>query len=301
MKTVLIALGGNALIKKGEEETYRNLLANIRKTCKSLVSILKENKVVITTGNGPEIGYIAIQNELAKNKVPQMPLDILGAESQGLIGYPLEEQLLNELRKNKIYKPIVTILTQVLVDKKDQAFKHPTKPIGPFYKTKPKGTNFKQDAKRGFRRFVASPTPLKIIESQIITRLSKDSIVIAAIGGGVPVYEINHQLKGAEAVIDKDKTSALLAKEVKAQELLIITSVPYVCLNYGQKNQKKLKSLSRKEASHYLQQGHFLEGSMKPKIEAAIDFLKYGKRVIITDISNIENAIKGKAGTIITR
>lgn len=299
MKTILIALGGNALIKKGEEETYTTLVKNIRNTAKQLVPIIKENRVVISTGNGPEVGYLLLQNECAKSKVPPMPLDILGAESQGLIGYPLEKQLLNELRSKGIRKSVITILTQVCVDKNDPAFKHPTKPIGPFYKTKPRGNNFKQDAKRGFRRVVASPTPKKIIESEIIARLSKDSIVIAGIGGGVPVYEQDHELKGVEAVVDKDKASTLLAKEIKAEELLIITSVPYVYLNYGEKNQRKIVSMTQKEARNYLEEGHFLEGSMKPKIEAAIEFLRYGKKVIITDIPNIEKAMKGKAGTII--
>ncbi len=191
---IVIALGGNALLKKGEKQTYHNLINNIKRTCKNIVPIIKKHKVVITHGNGPEIGYLALQNEIAKNKIPPMPLDILGAESQGLIGYPLEEQLVNSLRDHK--KDVATILTQVLVNKNDPAFRNPTKFIGPFY-TKSQASKLKnkyeirKDADRGYRRVVPSPKPIKILEAKTIQKLLKTTTVIAAGGGGVPVIEEN--------------------------------------------------------------------------------------------------------------
>src|SRR3989344_8835478 len=214
---IVIALGGNAIIKKGEKETYSNLIFNIKNTCKNLAPIIKKHKTVISFGNGPEIGYLALQNEIAKNKIPPMPLDILGAESQGLIGYPLEEQIINTLRDHK--KDVTTILTQVLVSKDDPAFKNPTKFIGPFYtkaqaqKLKSK-YKIKKDSNRGYRRVVPSPIPIEIIERKTIKRLLKNTIVIAVGGGGIPVIQTPQGLKGVEAVIDKDLASAALANSI---------------------------------------------------------------------------------------
>src|SRR3989344_2541497 len=292
---IVIALGGNAIIKKGEKQTYSNLINNIKKTCKQIVPVLKKNKVLITHGNGSEIGYLAIQNEIAKQKVPAMPLDVLGAESQALIGYIFEEQLRNSLRENRINKPIVNIITQTLVDKHDKAFKNPTKPIGPFYNKKhaialrKKGFHVIEDSGRGYRRVVPSPIPLKIIEADVIERLIKNKIiVIAAGGGGIPVYLEKNELKGVEAVIDKDLASQCLANNIKAEFLIILTGVEYVYLDYLQRNKKIIRKMNVKQAEKYLKEGHFLEGSMKPKIKAAINFIKNGgKRVIITNSSNI--------------
>src|SRR3989338_4778388 len=205
---IVIALGGNAIIKKGEKQTYSALIKNIRKTCKIIIPLIKNNKVVITFGNGPEIGMLALQNEIAKKEIPQMPLDVLGAESQALIGYLFEEQLRNTLRENKINLAVANIITQVLVDKNDKAFKHPTKPIGPFYTKQQskelikKGFKVVNDAGRGYRRVVPSPLPKEILELNVIKDLiSKKVIVIAAGGGGIPVYLDKGKLKGIEAVI----------------------------------------------------------------------------------------------------
>ncbi len=307
-KVCVVALGGNAIIRKGERETYNNLLKNIRKTCEKLVFLVKKKyKLVITFGNGPEIGFLALQNELSKKKVDPMPFDILSAESQGLIGYPLEEQLLNELRERKLKNSVVTLITQVLVDKNDKAFRNPTKPIGPFYNNKDilkkKGFKFIWDSGRGYRRVVASPKPLKIVEIDVIKKLvEKNIIVIAAGGGGIPVYKSKGKLKGLEAVIDKDFASSVLASSLKADLLLILTSVDMVYLNYNKKDQKGLKKLNIKKALKYLKESQFGVGSMKPKIEASVEFLrKGGKKVIITSPEKVLEALEGKSGTLIVR
>src|SRR3990167_8893814 len=302
---IVIALGGNALLKKGEKQTYSNLINNIKKTCQQIAPVIKKHQVVITFGNGPQIGLISLQNELAQKKIPPMPLDILGAESQGLIGYPLEEQLINSLRDHK--KDVATILTQVLVDKKDPAFHNPTKFIGPFYtypqyqKLKRK-YKIKKDADRGYRRVVSSPKPIKILEAKTIKTLLKTTTVIAAGGGGIPVIEEDGKLKGVEAVIDKDLASACLASSINAPLLVMVTSVPYAYLNFGTKKQKPIMEITLdKIRSHYMQ-GYFQAGSMGPKIEAAINFLENkGKKAIICSPENIMKALNNKAGTIITK
>lgn len=307
-KTCVIALGGNALSKKGEKR-IDNIIKTIKGTCEQLLPLIKKFNAVFTFGNGPQVGFLALQNELAKKYVPQMPLDVLGAESQGQIGYLLEQQLRNALKKSKIKKPIVTLVTQVLVNKNDKAFKNPTKPIGLFYskegsqKLKKDGFSVMEDAGRGYRRVVASPKPLKVVEAAIIKELLKSAIVIAVGGGGVPIYETKEGLKGCEAVIDKDYASVCLAKEINADLLLLLTSIDKVYLNFNKKNQKGLKKITTKEAKKYLKEGHFYEGSMKPKIEASIDFLESRKKgkVIITSIDKIKEALKGKAGTSIVR
>ena len=303
---IVIALGGNALLRNGEKQTYFTLINNIKKTVKYLVPLIKEHKVVCTTGNGPQVGFILLQNEIAKKKIPPMPLDVLGAESQGLIGYPLEEQLVNGLRHTK--KDVATILTQVLVDKSDPAFHNPTKFVGPFYtysqaqKLKYK-YKIKKDSNRGYRRVVPSPRPLKILEIKIIKKLLRNNItIIAAAGGGIPVIEENGKLKGVEAVIDKDLASACLANSIKADLLIMITSVPYAYLNFGTRQQTPLKKISLDEARDYYMQDHFPPGSMGPKIEAAINFLdKKGKKVVITNPENLMKALNDKSGTIITK
>jgi len=305
MKTIVLALGGNAIIQKGEKETYSTLINNIRQMSKVIAPIVKKYRVVITHGNGYEIGNLLLQNEIARNKVPPMPLDILGAQSQGLIGYPLEEQLTNELRNTR--KNIIVILTQVLVNRNDPAFKNPTKFIGPFYthsqyKKLSRKYKIRKDSNRGYRRVVPSPKPTKILEFKTIDFLvRKDNVVICGGGGGIPVINKSGRLIGVEGVIDKDWASSCLGKSINADTLLILTGVKNVCLNYGKKNEIKLKKLSVKEAKNYLENGEFPPGSMGPKIEAALDFLKTGKRVIITDIEHAEKALNGKAGTLITR
>jgi len=302
---IVIALGGNALLQKGEKQNYSNLINNIKKTCQQIAPVIKKHQVVITFGNGPQIGLISLQNELAQKKIPPMPLDILGAESQGLIGYPLEEQLINSLRDHK--KDVATILTQVLVDKKDPAFHNPTKFIGPFYtypqyqKLKRK-YKIKKDADRGYRRVVPSPKPMKVLEAKTIKTLLKTTTVIAAGGGGIPVIEENGKLKGVEAVIDKDLASACLASSINAPLLVMVTSVPYAYLDFGTKKQKPIKDIALDELRDHYMQEHFPPGSMGPKIEAAINFLeKKGVEAIICSPENIQKALKGSSATIITK
>ena len=305
----VIALGGNALITRKERGTYNELVGNIQKTCKFLASLSRKSEIAIVSGSGPQIGGLLLQNELARYKVPSMPLDVLDAELEGELGYLLSQHLINELRKNKIRKSVATLITQVSVNKNDKAFKKPSKPIGPFY-TKKQAENLKKkgyaminDAGRGYRRVVASPKPIKIIEADIIRKLIKlNTVVIACGGGGIPVVTKNNKLNGVEGVIDKDLASACLAKEIKASLLLILTSVPFVYLDYNKKNQKAIRKMNVNDAKKYLKENHFGVGSMKPKIEAAVDFLIHGgKKVIITNSEHANEALIGKYGTTIVR
>jgi len=302
MKKVVIALGGNAILKKGEESSIAKQFENTKKALKPLMTIIKNNYVVFTHGNGPQVGQLLLQD-------PNMPLDVLDAETEGQLGYLIQQSIYNLFRENRIKRSVVSILTQVLVDKKDIAFKNPSKFIGPFYNKKEaellKKKNFiiKEDIGRGYRRVVASPRPLIIIEADIIRDLlSNNIIVIAAGGGGIPVNYENNKLKGVEAVIDKDLASACLANGIKADTFIMITDINRVYLNFKKKNQKGLNKVKLNEIKRYYKEGHFPPGNMGPKIEAAINFLNNkGKKVIITNINNIEKAINGKAGTIIER
>ena len=302
MKKVVIALGGNAILKKGEESSIARQFENTKNALKPLIKVIKNNSVVISHGNGPQVGQLLLQD-------PNMPLDVLDAETEGQLGYLIQQSIYNLFRENRIKRNVVSILTQVLVDKKDNAFRNPSKFIGPFYNKKQaellkkKGFIIKEDIGRGYRRVVASPKPLVIIEADIIIDLlSSNIIVIAAGGGGIPVNYQNNKLKGVEAVIDKDLASACLANGIKADTFIMITDVDKVYLNFKKKNQKALNKVKLNEIKRYYKEGHFPPGSMGPKIEAAINFLSNnGKKVIITNIKNIEKAINGKAGTIIER
>ena len=302
MKKVVIALGGNAILKKGEESSIARQFENTKNALKPLIKVIKNNSVVISHGNGPQVGQLLLQD-------PNMPLDVLDAETEGQLGYLIQQSIYNLFRENRIKRNVVSILTQVLVDKKDNAFRNPSKFIGPFYNKKQaellkkKGFIIKEDIGRGYRRVVASPKPLVIIEADIIRDLlSSNIIVIAAGGGGIPVNYQNNKLKGVEAVIDKDLASACLANGIKADTFIMITDVDKVYLNFKKKNQKALNKVKLNEIKRYYKEGHFPLGSMGPKIEAAINFLgNNGKNVIITNIKNIEKAINGKAGTIIER
>ncbi|RKX72062.1 carbamate kinase [candidate division TA06 bacterium] len=308
--TVVIALGGNALIKNGEKGNIYEQFANTRRSLEPIIYLIKKGyKIVITHGNGPQAGYELIKNEMAEGKIPPLPLGIIDASTQGSIGYMIEQSLQNKLLKEKISKDVVTIVTQVLVDKNDPSISNPTKPVGPFYskddlpKLKEKGWVIKEDAGRGYRRVVASPIPLEIIEKNvIINALMNDTIVIAAGGGGIPVYkEENGILEGFDSVIDKDRASAVLARDINADTFIILTSVDKVSLNFNKPNQKDLDKITLEEARKYLSEGHFSSGSMGPKIEAAITFLlDGGKRVIISSIENGVKALEGKTGTLIT-
>jgi carbamate kinase len=305
-KLAVIAFGGNALLKGNEIGTIKQQENNTYQTAVNLIHLIKKDfNIIITHGNGPQVGNILLRNEAGYDnyKIPKMPLDICVADSQGGIGYMIERQLINILKENKIRKSVATIVTQILVDINDPAFENPTKPVGTFYLKEEaellaRSNNFifKEDPrKRGWRRVVASPKPIEIINKRIIRDLSKKGIiVIASGGGGIPVYrDKNKQLQGIEAVIDKDLASALLAKEIGADDFFILTDVPKVYLNFNKPDQKALDVLTVAQAKKYLAEGQFAAGSMGPKILAAIDFVENGgKETIITDATQLsdENA-----------
>lgn len=311
-KIAVVALGGNALLRGSEIGTIQQQEKNTFDTCQNLINIVnKDYGLVITHGNGPQIGNILMRNEAGYEtyKIPKMPIDICVADSQGGIGYMIERQMKNILRERKIRKNVITIITEVLVDINDPAFKEPTKPVGKFYLKEEadllaRANNwiFKEDPrKRGWRRIVASPKPLDILNKRIIKELvGKGNIVIAAGGGGVPVYlDENKNLQGVEAVIDKDLASSLLATEIGAELFYILTDVPKVYLNFHQPTQKALDNITLEEAKKYFDEGQFAAGSMGPKILAAINFLiNGGKESIITEASELNNL---KSGTIITK
>lgn len=300
-KLAVVAFGGNALLRSGQKGTIDEQEQNVYDTCKSILNLIKNDyNIVISHGNGPQVGNILLQNIAGAKQfgLPEMPLDICGAYSQGFIGYMIEQQLRNVLEENNLDKDVITIITEVLVDKDDLAFKNPTKPIGPYY-TKEEADKiaedgksvFKEDARgRGWRKVVASPKPLTIGNRKSIERLAKDGqIIIAVGGGGIPVFYVKpNKLQGIDAVIDKDLASSLLANQINAEELYILTDVSNVCINYNTPNEKKLYTLTISDAKKYLSEGHFAEGSMLPKIKAAIEFLDNGGKVaVITEADKL--------------
>ena len=312
MSKIVIALGGNALGNDPNEQ-----LRLLEHVAKIIVDLVKDgNQIVLTHGNGPQVGQIFLAMDYSANgeaHTPSMPFPECGSMSQGYIGYQLQQCLQDELERQKITKDCATLITQVLVDPKDKAFDNPSKPIGAFYTkeeadsiAKEKGYTFIDDAGRGYRRVVPSPKPIDIIEKRVIKQLvDNDNIVIAVGGGGIPVIKTDkiELLEGVEAVIDKDKSAALLAKLIDADTLLILTAVDKVCLNYNTENEKNLDTLTTKEAEDYIEAGHFAKGSMLPKIEACIDFVKESedKKAIIGSLEKAAEAIKGESGTIITK
>jgi len=292
---VVIALGGNALLKKGERPSIETQEMNTERAMKKLFPIIKKNKVVITHGNGPQAGYLLLQQEKAGIK---MPLDVIDAETEGQIGYLIQQNLHNLFKEKK---EVVTVLTQVLVDKKDSAFRNPTKFVGSFYnarEAKKLGKKFiiKKDSNRGYRRVVPSPKPIKVIETKIIDDILDDNaIVIAAGGGGILVVKMARGLDGVEAVIDKDRASQCLATSIKADQLIMITDTNGVYYNYNKKGQRHLGKIKLKEIKKYYKEEQFPAGSMGPKVESAIRFLeKGGKKVIISgfDISKGTEIVK---------
>jgi len=309
-KKAVIALGGNALIKDGQEGNIHEQFENTRNIAKSIVKIIKDGwNVVITHGNGPQVGAILLQNDLAKDVTPSMPLGICVAESEGFIGYMIQQCLSNALKKAGVDKPVVALITQVLVDEDDPSFKEPTKPIGPYYNEKDaaevlkEGYNMIRQAD-GWRIVVPSPDPKSIVEKDIIKQMLEDDIiVIASGGGGMPVIEKEGWgLDGLEAVIDKDLASERLAEAIGAELLLILTDVDKVYLDYGTPKQKELDNITLDELKEYYEQGLFPVGSMGPKILSAIRFLESGgKKVIISHIEKGWEAINGLTGTIITK
>ncbi len=287
---VVIALGGNALLPKGAKGTAEEQLESANRAIKYLEPTLKENQVVLTHGNGPQVGNLLLQQHATK-EVSEMPLDVLDAMTQGQIGYFIASAIsLTGLHS-------ATLITRVVVDPEDPAFSKPSKPIGPFYDN-PVKAGMKMDAGRGYRLMVPSPRPVEIREDDAISALlERDFVVIAVGGGGIP---IKYSGEGLEAVIDKDRATSLLAKQIKADLLVFVTSVDSVYLNFGKKDQKSISRMLLEEAKRYMEEGHFAEGSMKPKIESAIDFLENGgEKAVICSIDNVGEAIRGEAGTLI--
>ncbi len=307
-KIAVVALGGNALLLPGEKGTIQEQFANTRKSIEGIVHCIKRGfDVVITHGNGPQVGNLLLMAELSRGKVPELPLGICVADTEGAIGYMIQQALINQLQRDCMKKCVVTILTQVVVDKEDIAFQNPTKPIGSFFSkeearafSKEKGWTMVEDSNRGYRRVVASPYPLKIVEEESIKRLLESGeIVIAVGGGGIPVtIGEDGSLEGADVVIDKDLASYVLARDIQANYLFMLTGVEKVYLNFGKPNQKPLDTITIEEAERYMKEGHFPKGSMQPKIEAAINFLKEGgETVFITAIDMVKDSIIGKTGT----
>jgi carbamate kinase len=314
-RTIVIALGGNALIRGHQQGTVEEQFANLRQTSKQIKDLLNgDNRVVITHGNGPQVGNLLLCIEANRDIVPPLSLDICGAATQGLMGYMLQQILANTLRREGLEHNITTVLTQVLVDKDDPAFANPTKPIGPFYGAediqklrREHNWEIVEDAKRGYRRVVASPAPTDIQQTRIIQNmLDNGEIVIALGGGGVPVVrEKTGDLRGIEAVIDKDLASACLAVSLRADTFLFLTGVEKVYRDFGRPSQKPLDSLTVDEAEALLAEGQFGKGSMEPKILAGMKFLRESngnakREVIITLPETATAAIRGKSGTRIT-
>ena len=312
-KLAVVALGGNALLRGDQVGTIEEQEKNTKDTLENLIYLIKEGYgLVIGHGNGPQVGNILMRNDAgeAMYDIPQMPLDICVADSQGGIGYMIERMLRIVLKEHNIEKDVVTIVTQVIVNKNDQAFQNPTKRVGKIYSkeqadelSKEKGWIFKESPKMqdGWRRVVASPEPLEIFNIKSIEALARQgTIVIAAGGGGIPVYiDEDNNVRPLEAVIDKDKASSLMATKIKADEFYILTDVPYVYIDYRQHNEKKLDFLNKKDADKYMKEGKFGEGNMSPKIRAALHFVENGgAKSVITEATKLENKTFGTKITL---
>lgn len=319
-KTAVIAVGGNSLITDEKHQAVSDQYAAAVKTMEHIAGLIEKNyRVVITHGNGPQVGFILLRSEFARERLHTVPLDSCGADTQGAIGYNFQMALGNELKKRGINKTVATVVTQVVVDADDPAFKKPTKPIGPFYskddalkRAETDRWDVMEDAGRGWRRVVASPYPKEIVELDAIKKLIDAGVIVVAVGGGgIPVVRDDKgDLHGVAAVIDKDFASSLLATKIKADIFLISTAVDKVYLNFGKPNQRAVDQMTLADAKRYIEEGHFKPGSMLPKVKAAISFLEQGgkprirpsavvrgKRAIITDPQHIELAVDGKAGT----
>jgi carbamate kinase len=304
----VVAIGGNSLIKDSAHQSVPDQWNAVCETATHIAAMIGQGwNVVITHGNGPQVGFILLRSELARSKLHPVPLDSCGADTQGAIGYMIQLALSNEFRRRGINRQAVTLVTQVLVDAKDPAIQRPSKPIGPFYSEEQAkelqahdGWAMAEDAGRGWRRVVASPRPKEIIEQAAIQTMIDDHfIVVAAGGGGIPVVrDAEGNLRGIEAVIDKDLASSLLASSIKADLLLISTAVEKVALNYRKPDQRDLDMLSASEAKRYFDEGQFAKGSMGPKVQAALEYLERGgKAVLITMPESIERALAGETGT----
>ena len=304
--TLLIALGGNALIKKGQKGTAAEQFLNLQLPMGQIAELSRKFKIVITHGNGPQVGNLLLQQESC-DAVPKMPLEIIGAMTQGQIGYMLESSLDTALMEIGIedQQQFVTIITYVVVDESDPGFENPTKPIGPFYsEEEAKGLSYNLvQTDKGYRRVVASPKPITIVEHREIKKLiDLDFIIICCGGGGIPVIRKERKFRGVEAVIDKDLASSILAREIKADIFLIVSDIEGAAIHWGTKAQKVLGKVSLKEMQQYIKEGHFPAGSMGPKVDAIVQFFQAtGKRGITGKLEDIEKAIEGKAGTEIIK
>jgi len=307
MRTVLLSLGGNAILPGRGAGTIDEQFRITRDSMIHVAELLNAGaRVILTHGNGPIVGNILLRNELAKDRIPPMPLDVCGADSQGGIGYMIQQTLQNVLREHRLDIPVATVLTQVVVDPKDPAFQHPTKPIGPFYSEKDAkeqirkhGWTMVEDSGRGMRRVVPSPRPIRIVEERLIRSLFESGfVVIAAGGGGIPVIEEDHAYRGVEAVIDKDRTAILLATSVGAKTVVNVTAIDQVAIDFGKPSQRNIDVMDLSEARAWMAEGQFPPGSMGPKMEAAIQFLEDGgEEAVITSPLMIARAIAGTGGT----
>ena len=311
MQKIVVALGGNALQSGNGPATAEAQLEVVKKTCEHIAEISKRGyELAVVHGNGPQVGRILLASETAKDVTTAMPFDVCGAMSQGYIGYHLQQALRFALKKREKNIPVVTLATQIVVDKDDPGFKNPTKPIGPFYSeeeakalVEEKGYSVKEDAGRGWRRVVASPIPKKIVEIDSVRKLWDTTIVITCGGGGIPVIEKEDgSLEGVAAVIDKDFAAELLAEEIEADALMILTEVEKVAVNFNKPNQEDLAHMTYAEAEKHCQDGQFAPGSMLPKVQAAMKFVKANpeKKAIITSLDKAIDALEGKTGTVIT-
>ena len=312
--TVVVAVGGNSIIRDEAHKTVADQYDSVAETCVHLADIVEAGyRLVICHGNGPQVGFILRRSAIAFDAagLHEVPLSSCVADTQGAIGFQIQQALEIELKKRGINKKTATIVTRVVVDSADTGFQNPTKPIGSFF-TKEKvdqiqesypDWKFVEDSGRGFRRVVASPVPEEIVELDVIKDVvDRDYVVIACGGGGIPVIRTNDGFEAVDAVIDKDLASALLSEKINAKRFIISTGVQHVCLNFGQADEKKLEHIGLDELKQYVKEGHFAAGSMLPKIEAAIDFIeKGGEEVIITAPEYLKDAVNHKTGTIVTK
>ncbi len=306
-KTALVAVGGNSLIRAGEKGTIAEQLANVGRTAEAILDLIRLGyRLVITHGNGPQVGAQLLRSERASDVAYSQPLDVCGASSQGEIGYLLTQALQNVLDQAKMDVPVVSLVTQTIVSPDDPAMQHPTKPIGPFYsradaeeKKRHLGWQIVEDAARGYRRVVPSPEPIEIVELDAIRDLVQQGVLVVCTGGGgIPVMRVDGRLHGVEAVIDKDRASALLASRLKVQTFVISTDTDFVYLNYRKPGQTPLTMVTAAEMEVHYRDGHFPPGNMGPKIESALRFLeKGGREAIITSYEHLRDAMTGMAGT----